>query len=148
MKLSVSCDNTAKRRLRSIKKADELFQRGVRRALFKIGRENIRHTRKLILDKNKNGRIYNFRGRPHQASAPGEAPANMSGTLMKTVKYDVRGSHQVEFGDQVEYGKYLEKGTTKMAPRPHLKRTVKERAKNNSIALRTSVKREIRHAAS
>jgi hypothetical protein len=147
MKICIKKRSGTEKVLDSINQNVDVFQRGIRRALIRAGRENVRHTRKLILDKNKNGRIYLFRGQPHQASAPGEAPANMSGTLQKTMKYDVRGHQQMEFGDTVIYGKYLEEGTDKIAKRPHLSRTVKEKARDNQTTLGEYVKMEIDRAA-
>ena len=98
-------------------------------ALYDIGRENVRYTRALILDRNKTGRIYIINGRRHQASAPGEAPANLSGRLMRSVDYVVRGFTQMEFGDRVPHGRFLELGTDRIDPRPHLSRTIQERQK-------------------
>lgn len=100
-------------------------------ALHEIGRENVRYTRALILDRNKTGRVYIINGRRHQASAPGEAPANLSGRLERSVDYVVRGFTQMEFGDQVPHGRFLELGTDRIEPRPHLAATVRDRQKEN-----------------
>lgn len=135
MRIVVDDLNNTRRVLRSVKDGLEHFQTGIRRGLLRVGRENVRHARKLVRDKNKNGRIYSFKGKPHQASAPGEAPANMSGTLQKTMKYIVRGHQQMEFGDQALYGKFLEDGTVKMAARPHLSRTINEKARDTMESL-------------
>lgn len=127
-----------------VKRSLRKFRRGVRHALFEIGRESVQHTRGLILDKNKNGRIYNIKGIRHQASAAGESPANFSGTLQKSVKYNVRGASEVEFGDKVDYGLYLEEGTTKIAARPHLAKTVADRHQNVRRSMEIHVDREIK----
>ena len=128
----------------SIKHARSDFLAGIRDGLFDIGNENVKHLKKLIRSKDKNGRLYFFRGKIHQASAPGEAPANMTGKLANTTKYKVRGSYQCEFGDTVFYGPYLEHGTSKMEPRPHVKRTVKEKSRDNFNALNDNVKRRLK----
>ena len=116
---------------------------GIKDGLHEIGAENVRHMRKLIRDKNKTGRLYFFRGRIHQASAPGQAPANMSGRLARTAKYKVRGTYQMEFGDQKFYGKFLEEGTSKMAKRPHVVRTVREKERDSLRSLSLNVRRRI-----
>lgn len=89
-------------------------------ALHEIGRENVRHLRKLIKDPPHTGRIYNRpgnMGQRHQASAPGEAPAEQTERLAKSAGYRVRGtpfhggSMVMEFGESAPYGIYLERGT-------------------------------------
>ena len=123
---------------------------GLRKALFQMGRESVRHARGLITDKKKTGRIYLINGKKHQASAPGEAPANLSGSLRRSVKYVVRGYLEAEFGDKIFYGKYLEEGTTnkdgstRIAPRPHLVRTAKEKAADNQKLLISHVDRALK----
>lgn len=91
-------------------------------ALHEIGRENVRHLRKLIKNPPHTGRIYNRPGNMglrHQASAPGEAPADQTGRLRKSVGYKVRGSKMfggslvMEFGESAPYGIFLERGTKK-----------------------------------
>ncbi len=110
-----------------IEKMPGATTKAVRGALFEIGAENVNHLRKMIRSKDKTGRRYGS----HQASAPGEAPAaRPNSRLTRTLKYNVRGDYQVEFGDTVPYGAYLEEGTEKMAARPHVKRTVDEKEKD------------------
>jgi hypothetical protein len=130
--IKIRADHKNKKVFVTINQGHAMHKRGIRWGLFAIGRENVKHTRRLILDKNKNGRLYFIRGKIHQASAPGEAPANLSGKLQKSVNYKVRGSSQMEFGDEVYYGKFLESpGTKRILPRPHLETTVKDREKDN-----------------
>lgn len=145
--ISIRPKYKSKRSLIHLKRSADGIRIGLRQALFEIGRENVKHTRKLIADKNKNGRIYIINGFRHQASAPGEAPANLTGTLQKSVGYTVRGSQQMEFGDTIYYGRYLEEGTKKMAARPHLARTVKEKARDAEQALQGAVDRELKRRA-
>ena len=103
-------------------------------ALYEIGRENVIHMR-VLFKQPKTGRLYTIRGQVHQASAPGEAPARVSGALSRTANYIVRGYHQVEFGDKKPYGLYLERGTRNMAARPHVEQTVKDKAKDTMATL-------------
>lgn len=68
----------------------------------------------------RTGRVYTIRGRKHQASAPGEAPAKLSGALANSVGYKVTSWHTMQVGEDEEYAKFLEDGTGRMRPRPHL----------------------------
>ena len=85
-----------------------------------------------------------IKGKLHQASAPGEFPANLSGKLVKGIDYSVRGSNSMEFGDKAKHGKYLELGTKNMEPREHIVRTVEERAVNFKNALLIFVDRRVK----
>ncbi len=105
-----------------------LIYRGARRALYDIGVENVRYTREIIKKGPKNGRLYRIAGRKrrHRASAPGQAPANLTGYLRRNVDFSVKGGDQMEFGDKAEYGRFLELGTRRMKARPHLSKAVKK----------------------
>lgn len=71
-----------------------------------------------ILSGEKTGRMYGT----HQASAPGEAPANEYGTLVRSGKttYDIKDiSGKVTFS--AKHALPLEYGTERMEPRPYLR---------------------------
>lgn len=61
------------------------------------------------------------RDKPHQASAPGEAPATDKGELVKSLTFDVRNM-EIEIGSEggAPYAEYLEEGTPYMKARPFL----------------------------
>ncbi len=147
----------------TIRDAEDIFDRGVRRGLYEIGRENVKHTRKLILSPPKTGHLYKIHGILHQASAPGQPPADFTGGLRRSVNYTVRGSSQMEFGDEKIYGRILELGgmtqipshvqlvgaapnvagkAARIEPRPHLSRTVREKSRDNFNILKTEMKRD------
>ena len=74
----------------------------------------------------KSGRIYKRPLKTYKASAPGEAPAVYSGTLLEDLQQEttqapwgIKG--EVGVGMNALYSKFLEHGTSKMAPRPFLK---------------------------
>lgn len=73
----------------------------------------------LVLSTPKSGRLYSFRGGVHQASAPGEPFANMTGNalLQTKVTEEDSGLTGVITG-HADYAAYLELGTGKMAARP------------------------------
>ncbi len=101
--------------------------KSVRGALFEVGSQSVKHLRSLIRSKDKTGILYGS----HRASAPGEAPAaRPNSRLTRTLQYKVRGDYQCEFGDTVPYGRFLEEGTDKMAARPHVSRTVREKQRD------------------
>lgn len=60
-------------------------------------------------------------------SLPGQPPAMETGSLARSGKVrQQRGGHRVEFGGRsqpnfVNYAKYLEYGTSRMAPRPYMR---------------------------
>jgi HK97 gp10 family phage protein len=91
----------------------------------------------MIRNGPRTGRVYTFRGRKHQASAPGEVPANRTGKLAKSVGYEATGHHTLVFGEEAEYAGYLENGTKKMAPRPHLQVAVNEM---QTVTMQTLIK--------
>ncbi len=97
----------------------------------------------MIRNGPRTGRVYTLRGRKHQASAPGEVPANRTGKLVKSVRYEAAGHHTLKFGEDAEYAGYLENGThnkgggIKMAPRPHLQVAVNEM---QTVTMQTLVK--------
>lgn len=68
---------------------------------------------------SKSGREYkrNKQGRPHIASAPGEAPAKDTSTLVNNINVELDGL-TATVGTNVEYAMHLEFGTTRMEPRP------------------------------
>ena len=59
----------------------------------------------------------------HHPSQPGEAPAPDTGTLMRSITHSVEATRDGAFanvGTDLDYGKYLEYGTSKMRARPWL----------------------------
>jgi hypothetical protein len=118
-------------------------ERGLRLALHEIGEEVVRETARLIKSGPKTGKVYTFRGRPHQASAPGQAPANRSGRLADSGNYKVKNHQEMIVGETAEYAGFLENGTRgRMAPRPHLIRAVNNKAQDTVNSILESVKRE------
>ena len=87
--------------------------------------DEVRDVTLQTLSGNRTGKEYYVPGtkRRYTASAPGEAPAVATSRLRHDVKTQVRveGRKLVgKVGTSLKYGKKLEKGTSKMAPRPWL----------------------------
>ncbi len=102
---------------------------GVRFGLLNYGNVLKKDVKKAILDKSKKtGIIYRVKTRSgnrrrHQASAPGEAPASISGNLQRSIGFDVKGV-DLSFGYRVSapYGKNLEVGELRGGGSPSSKR--------------------------
>jgi len=101
-------------------------QAAVRKAWFVIGDQLKKELQTEILSGTKSGKIRRKRNsrRRHQASAPGETAANDTGEYRRSVGYEIQGWMRLEFGagrnGEAPYSKFLEEGTSKMAPRPGL----------------------------
>lgn len=81
----------------------------------------------LIMNGPKTGRIYTRRGVRHQASAPGEAPASDTGTLVNMRRIDLLTAElaaRLVFSSQ--HAPHLEFGTRRMEPRPFARRALAE----------------------
>lgn len=85
--------------------------------------------KKAIQSPPKTGVVYMRRGKKHQASAPGEAPATDTGTLVGAITYKqetpltakviVRADEKSEDSSEpLKYAYYLEFGTQNIKPRP------------------------------
>ena len=129
--ITVKEDRANRQTFLSIDDATKRVRRGLNVALGIIGRENVKYCKELIRKPPKTGNIYTIGRRRHQASAPGEPPATLSGELLRSIKFRVAGWDFMEFGDEAEHGKFLETGTRKMEARPHLTRTVADKSKDN-----------------
>lgn len=119
------------------------FNNGIREGLYDAGREHVIYLRRKITTGSRSGRIYSFRGGQHQASAPGEFPANRTGNLAKSSDYVTRGHTELEVGESAEYARYLEDGTSRMDPRPHLEPTALAKRRDTQQILCKSVLRKV-----
>lgn len=83
--------------------------------------EAITDVKKAIEEPPKTGRVY-LRGKnndiEHQASAPGQAPATDTGTLVNSLYFRNRGKYTKVIGSRLPYAFYLEFGTFRMEKRP------------------------------
>jgi len=81
--------------------------------------ELAKEMKKSIISGSKSGNQYFINGRRHQASAPGQAPANSTGNLVKSIKAKKLTNGQ-EVTIDANYAAFLEYGTSKMRPRPFI----------------------------
>lgn len=75
-----------------------------------------------ILDGPKTGHVYlsDTKPSPHQASAPGEAPANWTGELVDSIQIRPVDATTVDVAVTAEYAARLEYGEGAIAARPFL----------------------------
>lgn len=107
--------------------------------------EAVTDVRKAIQGPPKTGREY-VRGKNrdivHRASAPGEAPATDTGTLVNSIYNEDRGKYAKAIGSRLPYAYYLEFGTFKMDKRPSwipsVERAIPKMLKRIDIAIRNA----------
>ena len=81
--------------------------------------EAVSDVRRAIQGPPKTGREYpRGRDKIHRASAPGQAPATDTGTLVISIYNEDRGRNAKAIGSRLPYAFYLEFGTFKMDARP------------------------------
>lgn len=75
------------------------------------------------LSGQRSGRTYRVPGTRqfYTASAPGEPPASRTGQLRENHKFRIVDDNESAVGTDLDHAEYLEKGTSKMAPRPYFR---------------------------
>lgn len=121
-----------------LKIAPTLTRQGIRRAMYESGKDLVATSRALVADRNKTGQLYKVnvgfggqllrRPRIHQASAPGEAPARLSGTLNRSTDFFVRGTTELFFGARPAYAPFLE--LKNKLNRPFLRPSITQNERN------------------
>lgn len=74
-------------------------------------------------------------------SMAGGFPSIQSGTLSGSIRYNVSGWDELEFGSDIDYASYLELGTYKMSPRPFIQPTGEMFATTLANALSTNLRK-------
>lgn len=117
---------------------------GIRKGLLAVAPEIDKEVVRLIRHTPKTGRLYSFgSGHYHQASAPGEAPAELTGALARSIGHQVSGHNKLTVGNRVSYGHELEFGGGRTAPRPHLRPAALSKARELGQAIQRHVKIEL-----
>lgn len=137
--MKIKTDHRNRKVYAHIFRLERKCQNSLKVAHYKIGKRLKETARKQILDKStKTGKVTVKRlGRRrlrHQASAPGESPANFTGRYRRSIDFQPHGWNELEFGagkdGRARYSEYLELGTPRMAPRPGLGNAVKSEERN------------------
>jgi len=131
----------------------KLTKRASRQAFYKIGKDLLADSRASILERPKTGRTYviyrNGRRRTHIASAPEEAPANLTGQLRRSIDFLVHGGgNEMEFGAETDYARALELGNPKgnLEPRPYLRPSIDGNNRNIIAHFEREIKKGITQA--
>lgn len=114
--------------------ADKVISEAIRETAFKVQANAIRS-----LQTESVGRRYG----KHIASAPGDPPNTDTGRLVGSIS--VRHEFQVAWVfTNLDYGEWLEFGTTRIDPRPWLEPAALEQAADFRSALKKSLEKELR----
>lgn len=105
---------------------DKDWEKAMLKAAMRVHREVA-----SVLSGSRSGKLYRVpaTGRYYKASKAGEAPASRLGHLRSSYQYLVKGKgfNAIGYvGSNLPYSHYLEYGTYKMAPRPHLQPAFKK----------------------
>ena len=113
-----------------IPETKELLKHASERNVMEATLEAHRYLIGRVLVGTRSGKMYYVPATKtkYQASAPGEAPARRTGDLAANYGWEVKGTEGAVGNKIVDppYPVYLEKGTKKMKPRPHLGRAFEE----------------------
>lgn len=109
-------------------KQEKLTKAGIRKGYLALRRDLIQEARRAIRRPPKTGVLYRIPGRRrrHRASAPEEAPANLTGNLARSINAEQRGWGELHFGASAKYARALELGNPSgnLKPRPYLIRAI------------------------
>jgi hypothetical protein len=155
--MDILVDTKSRKVLINLSKIADCTAVGIRNAFGIIGNNLVNRSRVLI-DRPKTGRTYpvpygfgiktKLSYTTYRASAPGEAPAVLTGRLRKSISYEMRGKFSMEFGSKEDssvisfgtkmkntslaiYAPALELGADNLKPRPFLTPAVTGEQKNN-----------------
>jgi len=118
----------------AIKNAEDMpvnTRYGIEKGLWQSGKDIGGAFNRQVKDKKtKTGRIYTWRDkagrkRRHQASAPGQSPANRSGRYRRSFSFNVRREDELSIINDAPYAGFLELGTSNMEPRPGLDNAIR-----------------------
>lgn len=119
-----------------INRSEQGFYNHIESGWAQLGAQLVDDATRYIIDPPKTGLIYikrvNGRRVRHQASAPSESPANLTGNLAKSNRYEPHGWQEMEFGNDADYAGFLENMW-----RPFITRAINEN-EGDSISLITA----------
>lgn len=148
----------------------DLTRKGIRAAYYELGKDLVKESRNLINKKPKHGRLYKIMKKGsfvmHRASAPGEAPAVITGRTRSSIDFQVQGGVRMLFGARrnvklaatavgvgftakglrrqiVNYPAWLEEGTSRMKARPYLLPSIKNNYRNAERHFQDQIKKAI-----
>lgn len=98
----------------------------IEKTLNKYGKQITEGLQSIITSGTRSGRTYLYKGVRYTASAPSEPPANRTGRLASSFRYDLHtlgmNVYSTARSDNgAPYPAFLEEGTSKMEARPYFK---------------------------
>lgn len=121
--------------IRQLKALPIELRAGIGTALAQSVVEMDAYAKEKIQGGSRSGRTYRRRTIVHRASAPGEFPKSDTGQLVSSLYFKIASDKlSAFFGTKLNYGTYLEYGTSRMRARPWLLPTLK--AKREAIVAR------------
>lgn len=136
--LEIINDKGEKRFFGSVLNLKKHTKSGIKRAFHKSGQQLKNSFQAEVKFGLKTGHMY---GR-HQASAPWETPANLTGNYAKSIGFNVSGQ-ELRFGNSAAYAGRLEFGTSRMEPRPGLSNAIQDQERNIVRNFLKEIEREI-----
>jgi len=125
----------------SLRDAPDNFRKGCIKGYRRSGILVRDRIRKLIKDPPKSG--IKYPRLPNRSSSAGEAPADQSGALRKSVQYKVWRYDLMQVGTTLSYGNLLENGTYKMKKRPYVSTAGSQTFNTVLLMLQMSVDEEL-----
>jgi len=156
MSVNMVADYKNKKVYAQIDRLERQSRRAVRQGFFRLGNDLKETSRRLIIDPPKTGRLYRISGRKrkHRASAPGQPPANMTGSLQRSISFKIKGAESMEFGSNPQksdsakktwlYARRLEVGDARIARRPYLEPSVRKNARNGRKHFESELRKELK----
>ncbi len=133
--------------IRKLDKITSEAKKEISAALWLGGKKIEENSKISIQRETKTGRIYKRGQVEHRASAPGEAPANDTGALVRSFNLSSSADKMIvqikSGGGQVEYAKFLEFGTNKMEERPFMKPALEKSRKYISERMEKAINKVI-----
>lgn len=137
----------AARLIRRIEDIPDDARSGIRYALAASVVDMDAYAKQKIQGGARSGRSYKRRSVTHQASAPGEFPKSDTGQLVSSLFFKVAADGlSAIFGTKLNYGTYLELGTSRMRARPWLRPTYQANEAKAKERVEAAVKDAIKKA--
>lgn len=146
VKLDVNFDKEAELMSKRVSKA-------ISNSMYDIGVRLVNKSRSYFDDEIKIGRVYRIRIAgsviEHQASAPEQSPANLTGALKDSIRYRYAGGKDLIFragNNRVPYARAMELGNplNNTVKRPYLVRAIYDLKNTNYTVITNNIKKVIR----
>lgn len=114
---------------------------GARRGLIETGKFISKTTKDNIKNPPKTGKKY--KRMRVRSSRAGEFPANQTGTLRRSIGYQVQGTKRLFVGAKAKYASFLAFGTSKMEKRAFIGNVIKDNLEKSYDIISNSINKEL-----